>query len=34
MVAVREKSGQSEKPRFFALRDEENRNFVLLRRSR
>jgi hypothetical protein len=34
MVAVREKSSQSEKPRFFALRDEENRKVVLIRRSR
>lgn len=34
MVAVGKKSSQSNKPRFFALRDEESREVVLMRRSR
>jgi hypothetical protein len=33
MVAVREKSSQSEKSHFFALRDEKNREVCLMSRN-
>jgi len=33
MVAIREKSSQSGKPRFFALSDEKNREVCLISRN-